>query len=118
MPPCGFLFAQSVIFFMLVATLLVGGVVHLLGRPASRVMLPLAIVFAISFPFLFAWHPPDSSNYGDALLGWPLTYAYAQSDAGLASFRLIPFFTDFAFGAVVGVIYILLRRLNRNGRNA
>ncbi len=81
-------------------------------------MLPLAIVFAISFPFLFAWHPPESSNYGDALLGWPLTYAYAQSDAGLASFRLIPFFTDFALGSVVGVIYILLRRLNRNGRNA
>ena len=118
MPRCGFLFAQSVVFYMLVATLLVGGVVRLLGRPASPVMLQLAIVFAISFPLLFAWRPPDSSSYGDALLGWPLTYAHAQSDAGLAAFRLAPFLTDFALGSVVGVIYILICRRNRNVRNA
>jgi hypothetical protein len=97
---------------MFVATLFVGGIVRLLGHRASSVMVSLAIVFAVTFPFLFAWRPADGPDYSDALLGWPLIYAYAQSDSGLASFRLVPLFADFAVGAVIGILYILFRRRN------
>ena len=103
---------------MLVATLVLGGIVRLFGRPATPVMISVAIVFAISLPFLFAWRPADAPNFGDALLGWPVSYAHAESDAGLAGFRLIPLLTDFVLGSVAGVIYLLIRRRNANPRSA
>jgi hypothetical protein len=76
-------------------------------------MKPLSIVFAIAAPFLFVWSSTGDSNYGDALLGWPFKYAYAQSDAGIASFHTTPFLVDLAFGFAVGVLYILLRHQTR-----
>ena len=120
MPASGFLFAQSVIFLMLVATLIVGGITRLFGRPATSVMVPLAIVFAIACPFLFFWRTAvygGSPAYGDASLGWPLIYSHAQSDAGLTSFHVGAFITDFALGTFIGVFYILFRRRHAIQRN-
>ena len=110
MPASGFLFAQGVIFLMLVATLVIGGIARLFGRPATALMVPVAIIFAISLPFLFAWRPAEAPNYRDALLGWPLSYAHAESDSGLAGFRFVPLLADFALGTVAGAIYLFIRR--------
>ncbi len=116
MPASGFLFAQSVVFLMVVFTLVIGAAARLFGRSATPLMVPVAIVFAISIPFLFAWRPAGAPNYRDALLGWPLSYA--ESDSGLAGFRLVPLLTDLALGTVAGAIYLFIRRRRASQRIA
>ena len=117
MPPSASLFVQSVILWLVVLTLLIGGIVRLAGRPAASVMVAVAIVFAISSPFFFYYRPPvyahqpDYAAYRDAALGWPLIYAIAERDSGLVGFRSIAFFADLTLGCIVGILYLLLRRL-------
>ncbi len=118
MPASGFLFAQSVVFLMVISTLVLGSFARLLGRRATAIMIPVAIVFAFSLPFLFVWRPVGAPNYGDVLMGWPLSYAHAESDSGLANFRFSPLLADFALGIITGVVYILVRRRNANQRIA
>ena len=105
---------------MIISTLIFGGVAYLFNRQATSIMMPIAIVFAIACPFLFFWRTAvygGSPAYGDASLGWPLIYTHAQSDAGLASFHLGPFVTDFVLGILVGILYLRFRRRHATQRN-
>lgn len=76
-------------------------------------MASLAVVLGITLPFLFFWRTAVycvSPAHGDASLGWPLIYAFAQNDAGLSSFRLMPFLGDLFLGAFIGILWTFFHR--------
>lgn len=86
MPPCQFLFMQSVIVLMGLLVGAVGVIARLTGHSASRAALSTAIICAFVTPFLFYFRPAVYHGVPairDTSLGWPLIYAHAQSDASL-----------------------------------
>ena len=111
MPSCQFLFIASVLIKMLffIGTAII--IWKLTGHRASRVALVLSVTCLISLPFLFYYRSAvyhGIPSYGDTSLGWPLIYAHAQSDAGLAWRSRLAFLVDFAIGIIVGVVLLQL----------
>ena len=116
-PPSAVFFAQELMGVMIVGVFAIGGIVRLSGGRTGSVMNGLIVLCVATFPSLFFFRPAIYNGvpvFGDVSLGWPMIYAFAQSDVGLASFYRGTFFLDFAVGIVFGivlcVILLFLRR--------
>ena len=109
MPASAEMLQQTLIIGFVFTMIAIGTLARLTGKSPKKALKFTLLIAVISIPFLLFSRTPKG-GIRDAEYGWPLIYAYAQSDAGLEFFHWTTFCADIALAILIGVIGLLIVR--------